>query len=216
MIEVSRAQSTYFVWFIHKKEPSGLRANKKQNKSPYLLLREPSRPSNSSQASPPLETSDKCTGDSHSTTKYGKGLLAISIPVFCFGDPPSRPSFSPLRLVSCYRQEGPLLPHSPMLGNEEAREDGSIIASHPTLRIYLCPPQEAETRTFSSDPFCRADPKGVALTSQGNEANSMPERLGWDFRGLPPFPHSLSTCWLCPPQPVKGLTAGQGRPGPCP
>lgn len=87
-MEVSRAQSTYFVWFIHKKEPSGLRANKKQNKSPYLLLREPSRPSNSSQASPPLETSDKCTGDSHSTAKYGKGLLAISIPVFCFGDPP--------------------------------------------------------------------------------------------------------------------------------
>lgn len=137
----------------------------------------------------------------------------------CFllwGSPPSRPSFSRLRLVSCYRQEGPLLPHSPMLGNEEAREDGSIIASHPTLRIYLCPPQEAETRTFSSDPFCGADPKGVALTSQGNEANLMPERLGRDFRGLPPFPHSLSTCWLCPPQRVKGLTAGQGRPGPCP
>lgn len=69
-------------------------------------------------------------------------------------------------------------------------------------------PQEAETGTFSSNPFCRAD-------SKGNEANLRPGRLSQDFRGLPPFPHSLSTCWLHPPR-VKGLTAGQDRPGPCP
>lgn len=162
-MEASRAQSTYFVWFIHKKEPSGLRANKKQNKSPYLLLREASRPSNSSQASPPLKTSNKCTGDSHSTAKNGKGLLTISIPVFLLWGSPPRPSFSRLRLVSCYRQEGPLLPHSPMLGNEEAREDGSIIASHPTLSIDLCPPQEAETGTFSSDSLLQSRPQGCCF-----------------------------------------------------
>lgn len=162
-MEASRAQSTYFVWFIHKKEPSGLRANKKQNKSPYLLLREASQPSNSSQASPPLKTSNKCTGDSHSTAKKWEGTSDHLNSCFLLWGSPPRPSFSRLRLVSCYRQEGPLLPHSPMLGNEEAREDGSIIASHPTLSIYLWSPQEAETGTFSSDSLLQNRPQGCCF-----------------------------------------------------